>query len=202
MTEEDPIGSGHELDQVLFNGHGVRGAAEGESGGEALDVGVDNDAGSDLKGAPENDVGGLATNAVEGDEGFEVLRNLALVKVQELAAAGLDVAGLVAEQADAPDVLGKLFDGCLGIVGGGAVFFEEAGGDDVDLSIGALGGKDGGDQEFKGIGEVEFAMGIGVGEPEGIDDAQGTFAAGGDGFAGHGHWLPREREEDKRGGSG
>ncbi len=202
MTEEDPIGSGHELDQILFNGHGVRGAAEGESGGEALDVGVDHDSGGDLKGTAENDIGGLATDAVEGDEGFEVLRDFALVEVEELAAAGLDVAGLVAEQTDAPDVLGKLFEWSLGIVGGGAVFPEEAGGDDVDLSVGALGGKDGGDEEFEGIGEVEFAMGIGVGDAEGIDDAQGTFAAGGDGFAGHGHWLPREREEDKRGGSG
>lgn len=202
VAEIDPVGFGDELHQVLFDGHGVGGAAQGEAVGETLDVGIDNDAGGYLEGAAKNDIGGLATDAVEGDEGFEVLWDFALMEVEELAAAGLDVAGLVAEQTDAPDVIGKLFDGCLGVVGGGAVLPEKAGGDDVDLSVGALGGKDGGDEEFEGIGEVEFAMGIGVGDAEGIDDAQGTFASGGDGFAGHSHWLLRERKEDKRGGSG
>ncbi len=68
---------------------------------------------------------------------------------------------------------------------GGGVFFEEGWGDEVDADIGALGGEDGGDEEFEGVAVIEGAFGVGVEALEFGDDLGGAGDFLREGFTGH-----------------
>jgi len=85
---------------------------------------IDDDAGLDAEGVSHHDIGRLAAHSIEGDEGLHRLRNLSPVLFHQDATAGLDIAGLVAEEPDAADVMGQGFRIRLGIVTGGSVFLE------------------------------------------------------------------------------
>ena len=152
-------------------------AGEAEAGGEARDVGVDDDADVLAEGVAEDDVGGFAADAGELDEFVHGLRDVSAMLVDEEPAAGADVFGLGAVEADGAEVVLEGGGIGLGVVARGAVFFEEGGGDFIDLHVGALRGEDGGDEEFEGIGEGEFAVGVGV--DAGEDFAEGSGALGG-----------------------
>jgi hypothetical protein len=81
-------------------------SAQSKSLGEAGHMRIDDDAGLDAEGVSHHDIGRLAAHSIEGDEGLHRLRNLSPVLFHQDATAGLDIAGLVAEEPDAADVMG------------------------------------------------------------------------------------------------
>lgn len=181
-----PVGGGEQLHQVLLDLLRSGGGGECEAFAEAGDVGVDDEADVDAVAVSEDDVGGLAADAVEGGEFIHGPGYVAAVLGDEGAAAGLDVLRLVPIEADAPDVGFELFEGRVGVVGGGAVLLKEVGGDDVDLTVCALRREDRGDEEFERIGVVQLAVGVGVGLAKDLRELGDTFGTACGGFAGHG----------------
>ena len=108
-------------------------------------MGVGDEAGR-VVGVAEDDVGGFAADAGEFDELVHIVRHLAVVVICDGLAGGFDIFGLVAEEAGRFDVLFELLGGCLGVICGRAIFFEQVFGDDIDPLVGALGREDRGDQ--------------------------------------------------------
>ena len=133
MAEEGPFGLGNPSDQILFDLFGLSVRAEPQSLGKTGHMGVDDDARFDAEGIPQDHVGGLPTHTVQGDQGVHRARHLASMLFHERATARLDVAGLVAVQADAADVVREGLRIGAGVIGRRPVFPEELLGDDVDL---------------------------------------------------------------------
>ncbi len=123
----------------------------------------------------EEEVCGFASDAGELDEGVEGAREFSVVVLEEGGAEGADAFGFVSEEAGGLDE-GFEFGGLgVGVVVGGAIFFEERRGDGVDAFVGALRGEDGGDGEFEGGGEVEFAAQFDV-AAQAVEDFGGAVA--------------------------
>jgi hypothetical protein len=186
VTEQGPEVAredGHELALNLFR---LTLAGELQALGKAGDMGIDDDAVIELKGVAEHDIGRLAADAVELDESLHGLGDLAMVQVEEGLATPLNVAGFGAEESDAADILFERCERSLGVISGGPIFLEESGGDEVDLFVGGLGGEDGGDEQFEGRVEPEFAMGIGIGGLEALDNLIQATGPGVIGFSRHG----------------
>jgi len=181
-----PVGGGEELHEVLLDLLRCGGGGEAEAFAEAGNVGVDDEANIDAVAISKDDVGGLAADAVQGGEFVHGPRHVASVLVDEGAAAGLDVLRLVPIEADAADVGLELFEGRVGVVGGGPVLLEEVGGDHVDLPVGALRREDRGDEQFERIRVVQLAVGIGVGLAKDLRELGDAFGAACGGFTGHG----------------
>lgn len=174
---------GDEFHQVLFDLHGVRLFGEGESAAEACDMGIDHDADIQPEGITEHDVGGFASDAGEGGEGFHGIRHLALVPFYEQLAAGSDVLGLIPKEAGGTDgffeFLGLGFG--KGVCVGEAL--KEVGSDEVDPAVGALGGEDGRDEQLQGGVVVEGALGLRIVLVEECADLEGPCLLGLEGFA-------------------
>ncbi len=170
MTEQGPLGSRQQFDEGEFDFFGGFFTREAESQGEARDMRVHHDAVVKAKGVAEDDVGGFAADAVEGDELLKGLRDFPAVEFEELVAGGLDIAGFVAVEADAFYFRFKNGRVGVGVIGGGAIFLEKGCGDDIDLFVVTLGGKDGGDEQFERVAIVEFAMGVGISLFQGGED--------------------------------
>lgn len=181
VAEEGPLIGGDEGHEVAFDLDGVVVDGEAEALAEAANVGVDGDAGG-VEGVAEDDVGGLAAHSGEGDEFVHGARDLAGVAFDELLATGLYVAGLVAEEAGGLDEALEFGEVGVGVVLGGEIAGEEGGRDEVDADIGALRGKDGGDEKLERVLVIEGAVGVGVELGEAAED--GTDALGG--FVGRG----------------
>ena len=67
-----------------------------------------------------------------------------------------------------------------------AVFFEQLRRDEVDAFVGALRGKNRGDEQLQRIGKIQFAVRVGISPPERGDDFHRAFRFGGGAFAWHG----------------
>lgn len=144
--------------EVGFHLDGVGVGGESEASGEAADMGVDDDAFIEVESVAEDDIGGFAADACELDEGVHGGGHLAAVFGDECGAAVADVTGLGAEEAGGCDEGFKLGGRDFRVVACGAAALEELLGDDVDALVRALGGQDGGDEEFEGVGEIELAV--------------------------------------------
>lgn len=186
MAELGPVVLRDEFHEVLLDLFGIGFAREAEAVGEAAYVGVHDDADVDVEGVAEDDVGGLAADPVEGGEFLHCFGDIAAVVVDEFAAGGLDVLRLRAVEADAANVFSEFGGAGVRVIGSGLVFLEEFFGDDVHLFIGALGGKDGGDEEFQRVGVVQLAIGIGIDLMQHSNDLLGAGVFGGEGLARHG----------------
>ena len=148
-----------------------------EAAGDAEDVSVDDDAFSLFETDAEDDVGGFAGCAGDGDEFGEGLRDLAAEVSDDFAGGAVNGFGLVAKEAGGPYKGFKLWLGCFGHGRGGGEALEELRRDHVDADIGALGGEDGGHQQLPGGGVDEGALDGGVGFVESLED--GGDAVGG-----------------------
>ncbi len=182
VAEERPGFARNELKQVLFDFFRSFGVGESEALGEALDVGVDNDAFGAAKDFAEDDVGGFSADAWELNEGVEGVGDGAVVVFKEGAGAALNVASFGAEEAGGLDEGFEFREGDFSVVAGGFASGEKGGGDLIDSGVGALGGEDGGDEEIEGGMIVEFAVGVGVGEGEALEEGRprgGFFGASG-----------------------
>jgi len=94
--------------------------------------------------------------------------------LREFLTAVDDIPGFILVKAGGVDFLFEGFDIGGGIIFSGAVFFEKIFGNDVHSFIGALSGEDGGDEEFQRIGEVERALGVGIGFLQGCQNFAGA----------------------------
>jgi len=185
VAGESPVLGCKESHQVLFDFFRGRGRREAQSRGETLNVRVDDDAHVDVEGVAEDDIRGFPPHPIEGEQCLHRVGDLPVMGVDQRPAAGLDIAGLVAVQANPADVLGELAGRSIGIIVGGPVFPEKIGSDDVDLTIRALGAENGGDEEFERVGEVQFTVGIGIGFTEETGDFPGAFKPALCGFTRH-----------------
>jgi hypothetical protein len=174
MTERDSILRWHQRREVGLDLVGVGVLREAEPLGEAQDVGVHADGGPG-KGVAEDDVGGLATDAGQGEEAVQIARNITGTFLDEHRGGGADRLGLVPVEVDTADVV--LVE--CGPGGGGAVLLEEAGGDGVDEVVAGLGGEDEGDEQFERRREIQREPGIGVRFAERGDDSLDRWLAQG-----------------------
>ena len=173
VAEHRPVASreqrGHRgLDLVRV---GLRGPAE--SAGEPAEVRVDGDAG-DAEGVAEHDVGGLAPDARQRDQVLEPAGHLTVVALDQRLAQPDQRVGLGPEEPGGLDHRLELGAVGGGVVGGGAVRREQRRRDHVDPGVGALGGQDGRDQQLERRGEVQLAVGVGVGLGEDPVDPPGA----------------------------
>jgi len=198
VAEEGPGVAGEEFDEVLFDADGVAEGGEAEALGEAADMGIDDDAFIFLEGVSEDDIGGFASGTGEVGEGFEGGWHFAAVLREECGTHGSDVFGFVAIEAGGADEGFEFLLRDGGVIGSGAAAREEVFGDDINPFIGALGGEDGGDEEFECVRVVELAVGVGVDGREPFEKlpshagcAGGFFrlSAGRSGGAGHADQL-------------
>ena len=82
---------------------------------------------------------------------------------EERLGAGLQVPGLGSEKAGGFDNFFQLSQGDFCVGKGGGAPLEEDPGDLIDACIRALGGQDGGHQQFQRIGVLKFAVGVRIG---------------------------------------
>ena len=92
-----------------------------------------------------------------------VARHFAAVVLDQLAAAGLDVPGFVAEKTGALDEPFDARQRSGGQGGGRRVAFEKLRRDQIHPHVGALGREDRGHQQLQGVRMVEHAEGVGIG---------------------------------------
>jgi len=131
---------------------------------------VDDDAFGLAVGDAEDDAGGFACRAGDGEEFGHGLRDLAVELLGDDAACALDGFGLVVVEAGGADQLFERFNLGIGHGSGRGVSGEELGRDHVDADVGALGAQDGRDEELPGVFMDEGAFDVGVGFAEGGQD--------------------------------
>ena len=157
-----PVPLGHEradrvldLDRVLLLG-------PAPAPHQASEVGVDRDA-RDAERVAEDHVGGLAADPGQRHELLERVRQHAVVLLDDGLTQPDQRVGLVPEEARAADHLLELGAVGLCIVERGGVAPEQRRRDGIDHLVGGLRRQDRGDGELQRRGEVELAVGVGVG---------------------------------------
>ena len=144
----------------------------------------------DAKRVAQDDIRRLTTDAGEVDQLRHGLRHVAVVFFNKRSTGVLDALGFIAKEADAPDVILQFLQRHGGVVDGFAVFFEQLGGNDVDLFIGTLRGQNCGHHQLQWIAVIQLTMRIGIGLLEPHDDVAETFAFGGLRFTRHAKPTP------------
>lgn len=145
----DPVAARQQLRKLGLDAVRISGGRPAEALRQAADVGID-DHRRNLEGGAEDDVGGLASDAGEGDQLAKGGWDLAVVVLHQPLRTADEVAGLGMVKAGGTDQFFDLAELRLTEVGGIGVAGKEAGGDEIDAPIGTLGGKDGGNEELKG----------------------------------------------------
>ncbi len=148
VRERDPVILRNDPHQLLLDFLRRITFGEAEAAGNAEDVRVDDDAFGLVEADAKNNVGGLAGCAGNGDEFGESLRNLALEFGGYFFGGALNGFRLVMKKPCCPDQRFKLRQRCLRHGGGGREALEQLRSDHVDPDVRALGGKDGGDEQF------------------------------------------------------
>ena len=134
------------------------------------DVRVHDHTDVDAEGIAQNDIGGFAPDAVEVRQFLHRAGHLAVVPLDQFAATGLDVLRLVTKKARRPDGLLQFGERCVRVIRRRAIFFEQFRRDDIDALVRALGGKNGGDEQFKRASVIQLAVRLGVSPVERRDD--------------------------------
>ena len=116
---------------------------------QAGDVRIDPHAMMDAERVSQNDLRRLTPHAIRLDELIPRARHVAAVVLDEFAVARLDVFRLVAENSDAPDVVGERRGIGGGAIRGAAIFSEKVCCRDVDLLGRALCGENCGDEQIE-----------------------------------------------------
>ena len=132
----------------IFSGNGL--PAQPQPSREPADVGVDRDALGLPESRREHDIGRLAGDAGQGQKLLHGRRDLTPEILLDPLRRADDALGLVAEKAAGADF--RLQGGPVGVgeVRGGRILTEETGRDHVHPLVGALRGKDGGDEDLEG----------------------------------------------------
>ena len=162
VGELDPFVLRDVGDVVLFDFGGLGVTGEIEAAGEAHDVGVDDDAGSDAVGAAEDHVGGFSGDAWEGEDLLHGARDFAAKFFDDGFAGAHDRFGFVAEEAGGAEVLFEFVGSGVGEGFRRWIFFVKRGGDLVDTRTSVVWAEsDGGDEEVgRAIRGLGFAGGV------------------------------------------
>ena len=105
--------------------------------------------------------------------------------LDQALATAFDVLRLVVKKASCLDQLLQFLNTRSGKIRCGAILLEQVRRDDIHALVGALRGKDRGDEQLKRIGEVEFAAKVGVSLLQDADDLSSAGGFGLGGFSGH-----------------
>ena len=154
MAELAPIGLRHERHQILLQLHRVRAFGKTQSVGEPRDMRVHDHADVEAEGIAQNHVRRLAADAGERVQFFQRARHFAAEFCHQRGTAGLDVFCFVAKKAGGLDRRFKVGQRCGGKIFRRTIFFEQLGGDEVHALVGALRGKNGGDEQFQRAGKI------------------------------------------------
>jgi len=133
-------------------------------------VRVHDDADVDVERIAQNDVGGLAPDAIQLRQFLHRARHVAAVTDDEFAAARPDVLRLVPKKTRRLDSLFQFGKRRIRIIRRRTVFFEQLSGDNIDAFVGALRGKNRGDEQFERVGVIQLAVRPGIGPVELGDD--------------------------------
>ena len=183
VAEAGPVLARDEAHQVEFDFFRGSVFGEAEPPGKPLDMGVDDDAFGGVEGVAEDDICGFAAYAGEFGEGIEGAWDLAGVVVEEGDCGQFEVACLGPEKPGGLHQRLEFVLGDGGVVLRGAAAEKEAACDLVDTHVGALGRKDGGHEQLERVGEIQLAVGVGVGAGEKVEQLGGTKGKGGAGHA-------------------
>lgn len=146
---------------------------------------VHNDANIDAECIAQNDVGGLASDAIQLRQFLHRLRNLPAMVFDEFAAARPDVLRLVPKKSRRPDGLLKFRERRIRIIRRRAIFFEQLFCDNVDAFVGALRRKDGGHEQFERFRVTQPTLCPGISPVQRSNDFFYARGPGFDGFARH-----------------
>ena len=105
MRKHHPFASGKLPHQVLFDLHRIACSRQSQTAGDPPDVRIDDDAGRQSIGGPQDHVGRLAPDAGQLDQCLQIARHLPVVLRDQLGTAGPDVLRLVAKESGALDRL-------------------------------------------------------------------------------------------------
>lgn len=177
MGETNPAILWYDLHQFLLDFLWRIALGQAEAAGDSKDVRIDDHPFGFAEADAEDDVGGFASCAGEGDELSEGFGDLAGEVGDDFAGRALNGFGLVAEEAGGLDYFLDLDECGLRhfLLSGEAA--EELGGHHVDADVSALGGEDCGYEQFPGGRVGESALDAGIGFVEGFED--GGDAVGG-----------------------
>ena len=118
VTQDGPILAGNQFLERLLDLLGSCLAREIESLSQSRNMCVDDDAFVDIEGVSQDDVGSLASYAIEIDKRIHGLWDFSAMALNQLPAAAADVFRLAAEEPDPADVILQLLELCIGEVVG------------------------------------------------------------------------------------
>src|SRR5262249_31964975 len=175
VAEVYPLLLGDHARQIGFDLIGIGLACQTEPLRQARHVRIDPDRRLS-EGVTEQNVGGLAADAVQAGQRLDGLRHLAVETLDELLTAALHGPRFVAVETGWPHIRLQLFDGHAHKVGGRAVLLEERRRDLIDLLVGTLRRQNQRDEQFEGRGKIERQLGVRMRPLEALDDLPYSLA--------------------------
>jgi hypothetical protein len=171
---EDPLRAREERHQVALDPDRILVPRQAEAAGDPMDMRVHDDTRCEAVGAAEDHVGGLAPDAGQARELFHGPRHLAAVLVHERPARPEEGPGLGAEKAGGPDQALQPLRVGIGERRGIGIGAEEIGCDFVHTGVGALGRKNGCDEQLERRAVVELDVRVGTGSFQGAEKPAGA----------------------------
>lgn len=134
-------------------------------------VRVHDDADVEAEGIAQNDIRRFASDTVQLRQLLHRLRDIPAMVFDKFAAAVSDVLCLIAEKARRLDGLLQFGERRIRIIRHRAIFFKQLFRDNIDAFIGALRGKDGGDEQFERFRVTQLAARFGISSIQRGDDS-------------------------------
>ena len=176
VREIDPIFSRHNFHKRALDRLRRGGARETHAAGKPRDVSINNNTFSNAEGRAENDIGGLAPNAIELKQFSHCTRDAPAVFLSDRSTTIADGARLVPKKTGGADHLLE-FAGCTGRkIGRGTVAGEQGRSNLVDPFVGALGAEDCSYQKLKRVVMMQRTAEIGIRSAETSKDNANTSA--------------------------
>ena len=170
MAHQRPILGRNELLQINFNFFRRAVAAQFQPCHQARHMRIHHNSLGHAEGIAQDDIGRFASHPGQLHQFRHVARNFASVFFHQGTARSLNVFGFVPVEPGAFNVFLQRRRRRFGIIPCRPIFLEERLRHQIHPLVRALGGKDGGDEQFERIGVIEFAVGIGIGFLESAKD--------------------------------
>lgn len=145
---------GDDFHQCLLHFDGVVLPGEAHPAGKPPDMGIDHDSLGQIEGVAQNHIGGFSAHPRKFVEMFHRLRNLAPVILDQGSGTAANRFGFGAVKAGGAYDRFKFSRGNFRKIPGCFASLEKGRGHLVDPRIGALGGKNGRDEELQWVGVV------------------------------------------------
>lgn len=162
MTEFSPLTAWQQGQQIFFDGDGVCGGREVEATAKSADMGVHHNTLVFAETDAENDIGGFARHARQGEQVRHIGGNSTLESLHDDLCGGADVTGFVPIKAGGINRFLQFEEIAGGVISRFAVTSEQFVRYRVDAFVRALCGKNHGDQQFEGGAEIQGAARMGI----------------------------------------